>query len=333
MNRRGALWALFAVATVGGTGETRAQVNPAKPFQIATFPDFLNPTARDFFMDAMRELDWIEGRDFVILPSGFQLGEPGLDEAAKRVVVDKPDLLLTVNTATTLAVHRATPSIPIVAISFGYPVEAGIAHSLARPGKNVTGHSAYAGTEIWGKLLQLLHDVKPGTKRISVLWTYVPPLFPREEIEPAYAELRNAARSLGLTLHIAEAASSDQVADTLMNIEAERPDALLPTSSLALKLRPIVMEFAVKRLLPTITDVLWGDIEPYSPLLDHGVSWLAQTRAAVNNVVTILKGAKPGDLPIQQPANFYLRVNLKTASAIELTVPPSILARADRVIE
>lgn len=217
----------------------------------------------------MHELDWIEGRDFVIVLSRLQLGEPGIDEATKRVVADKPDLVLTVTTGITLAVHRATPSIPIVAISFGYPVEVGIAHSLARPGKNVTGISTYFGTEVWGKLLQLLHDVKPSTRRISVLWTYVPPLFPPEEIAPCYAELRNAARSLGLTLHIAEAASSDEVAVALKEIEAERPDALLLTTGLSLKLRPTVMEFAVKRHLPTITDVLWDDIEPYSPLLDQ----------------------------------------------------------------
>ena len=121
-------------------------------------------------------------------------------------------------------------SIPIVAISCGYPVEAGVGYSLARPGKNVTGNSLYAGTEIWGKLLRLLNEVKPGTKRINVLWTYVPPLFPREEIDPAYAELRNAAHSLGSTLQIVEAATSDQVAVAMKQIDAARPDALLITA-------------------------------------------------------------------------------------------------------
>ena len=265
---------------------------------------------------------------------GFQHAEAEVSEAAERVVANKPDLVLTFVTSNALVLHRATPTIPIVMISSGYPVEAGIAYSLARPGKNVTGNSFYAGTEIWGKLLQLLREVKPNTKRISVLWTYVPPLFPREEIDAAYAELRNAESSLGLTVHIVEAASSDKVAVALTEIDTERPDALLITSGLAFSERPTVMRFAVKRRLPTITDGVWGaEVQPYHPLLGYGALWSDLTRTAVNYVDMILKGAKPGDLPIQQPARLELAVNLKTASAIGLTVPPSLLTRADRVIE
>jgi putative ABC transport system substrate-binding protein len=325
---------LLAGATISGTWPARAQVNHAKPVRIATLPDFISPAARDWFIDAMRAVGWVEERDFFIVPSGFQIGEPGVDEVAKRVVKDKPDLILTFATSNALALHRATPSIPIVMISCGYPVEAGVAYSLARPGKNVTGNSLYAGTEVWGKLLQLLCDVKTSTKRVSVLWTYVPPLFPQEEIEPCYAELRNAARSLDLTLHIVEAQSSDQVAQALTQIDVERPDALLITGGLAPTLRPTVMEFAVKRRLPTITDGVWVvEIEPYHPLLGYGALWPDLTRKAVNYIDMILKGAKSGDLPIQQPAKFQLAVNLKTARAIDLTVPPSLLARADEVIE
>jgi len=185
-----------------------------------------------------------------------------------------------------------------------------------------------------GKLLQLLWEVKPSVNRVSVLWTYVPPQFPREEIDPCYAELRDAAGSLGLTLNIVEAASSDQVAGALAEIDAEQPDALLITGGVAVKLRPTVIEFAVKRRLPTITDGVWVvEIQPYHPLLGYGGLWPDLTRIAVNYVDRILKGAKPGELPIQQPSRFELAVNLKTARAIGLTVPPSLLARADKVIE
>jgi putative tryptophan/tyrosine transport system substrate-binding protein len=220
MNRRDAICALLAVTTLCGTWRATAQVNHAKPFRIATFPDFLSPAARDWFIDAMRELGWVEERDFFIISSGFQIGEPEVNEAARQVVANKPDLVLTFATSNALALHRATQSIPIVMISCGYPVEAGLAYSIARPGKNVTGNSFYAGTEIWGKLVEFLHEVKPDAMRLSVLWSYVPPLFPREEIEPAYTELRNAAHSLGLTLHIVETASSDQVAVALTEIDA-----------------------------------------------------------------------------------------------------------------
>jgi putative tryptophan/tyrosine transport system substrate-binding protein len=102
--------------------------------------------------------------------------------------------------------HRGTTSIPIVMATSGYPVEAGLAHSLARPGKNVTGNAAYEGQGIWSKLVQLLRDTKPEVHNVGVLWTYLPPLFPREEIDQSYAELRDAQRSLGVNVHIVEAA-------------------------------------------------------------------------------------------------------------------------------
>jgi putative ABC transport system substrate-binding protein len=329
VNWRDAVCALVAAATLSGTRWARTQDNQAKPFRIATFPD-VTPVTRDWFIDAMRDLGWIEERNFVIVPSEFQIGNAGVDEAARRVVADKPDLVLTFATSNALALHRAASSIPIVAISCGYPVEAGVAYSLASPGKNVTGNSLYAGTEIWGKLLQLLSEVKPGTKRISVLWTYVPPIFPRKEIDPAYAELRNAAHSLGLTLHIVEAATSDQVAVAMKEIDAERPDALLITGGLAFNLRSTVMEFAVKKRLPTMTDGLWV---ANPPLLGYGALWRDLTRHAVSYVDKILKGAKPGDLPIQLPAKFELVVNLKAAKAIGLAVPQELLSRADEVLE
>lgn len=106
-----------------------------------------------------------------------------------------------------IAAQRLSSTIPIVMWASGYPVEAGVAKSLARPGRNVTGNSIYAGPGVWGKLLQLLRDVKPAVKRIGVLWDYVPPLNPREGVEPCYLELRDAARSLGLTVSIVEIGS------------------------------------------------------------------------------------------------------------------------------
>jgi putative ABC transport system substrate-binding protein len=120
----------------------------------------------------------------------------------------------------------------------------------------------------------------------------------------------------------------------LLNWFAERPDALLITGGLTVRLRPTVMEFTVKRRLPTITDGVWVvQIQPYHPLLGYGALWPDLTRTAVNYVDKILKGAKPGDLPIEQPAKLELAVNLKTARAIGLTIPSALLARADRVIE
>ena len=151
------------------------------------------------FHDAMREVGWRVGRDFVPIESGLQFGEQ-MDTAAKRVVSANPDLIYTVNTAYVLAARRLTTTIPIVMWASGFPVEAGIADSLARPGKNVTGNSLYAGTEVFGKLLELLRDANPGVRRIGVLWSYLPPLHPPEEIEPCYREIRRAAQGDRMTV-------------------------------------------------------------------------------------------------------------------------------------
>jgi putative ABC transport system substrate-binding protein len=333
INRRDVMGALLALAGMAVPLRAKAQATKGeKPKRIVTFPDF-SPPIRDAFLDAMRELGWAESRDFIIVQSGFQWGVmSGIDEALGRLVADTPDLIFVGNDAHGLAAQRATVSIPIVLSISGYPVENGLAESLARPGKNVTGISAYAGVEIWSKLLQMLREAKPDIKRVSTLWTYVPPLFPPSE--PAVAELRNAARVLGLQLHIAEAAGPDLVPGALAEIEAERPDALLLTSgNLAVKVRPAVMQFAVNNRLATIADAVWViKVEPY-PLLTYGTRQTDLTRNAVYYVDKILKGAKPGELPIQQPRKLELKVSLKTAKAIGLTVPPSLLARADEVIE
>jgi putative ABC transport system substrate-binding protein len=333
MNRRDAVCALLAVAALSGRRHARAQAIKAKPFRIATLPDF-HPALRDLLPNAMRELGWTEGHEFLVIQSGLQFVGSDIDERARRVVADRPDLILTATTAIALAAHRATATIPIVMISSGYPVEVGLADSLARPGKNVTGNCIYAGLEVWSKLLQLLRETKPDTKRVGILWTYAPPAFPREEVEPCFVELKNAERLLGLKLHIVEAAGPEQVASALAQIDTERPDALLVTSGIAVELRSAVMEFAVKRRLPTITDAVWVvKIEPYHPLLGYGSRFTDLTRMAVHYVDKILKGASPGSLPIQQPAKLELIVNLKTATAIGLTVPASLLVRADEVIE
>jgi putative ABC transport system substrate-binding protein len=329
MNRRRAISGLLASAAAVTSSRARAQ--QAKPFRIAGFPNFA-PITRRILSDVMREVGWTEGTDFIIVQSGFEFGAPDPDEAARRTVAGNPDVILTIATSYALALHRATTSIPIVMVSCGYPVEAGLAISLAKPGKNVTGNSLYAGVEVWGKLIELLAQVKPGVKHIGILWAYTPPAFPREEIEPCYTELRNAEHLLGLKLSIIEIANTDQVPAALAQISAERPEALLLTGGLSLKSTSTIMEFAVDKGLPTIIDYGWVLGEP-SPLLSYSPVYEELARTAVLSIIKILKGAKPGDLPIQQPSRFELTVNLKTAKAIGLSIPQELLWRADRVVE
>jgi putative ABC transport system substrate-binding protein len=335
MRRREALGGLLALSAIA-MGPLRASAQAQKgyiPFRITTVPDW-RPESRGWFSDAMRDLGWTEGRDFIVVQSGILNSGQQLDEAIKRVLVDKPDLILTGTTASAFATHRATATIPIVMTSSGYPVEAGLADSLARPGKNVTGNTIYAGVEVWGKLLQLLRDAQPGIKRVSVLWTYVPPATPREEIEPCYAELRNAERLLGLQLHIVEAANVDRVSAALGEIEVERPDALLLAGGVTVQVVSSIVQFAIKRRLASITDFAWPAalVDPY-PLLSYGPVFRELVRSAVAFVDKVMRGAKPRDLPIQQPAKFEMVLNLKTAKMIDLIVPTDLLLRADKVIE
>ena len=189
-------------------------------------------------------------------------------------------------------------------------------------------------TEIWAKLIQLLLEVRPSTRRISALWTYVPPAFPKEEVEPCYAELKNAERFLNVTVRVVESAHSEQIPAALAQIEAEQPDALLLTSGVPLNLRSTVAQFAVDKRLPTITDVVWVTATgPYPPLLSYGPVWIELVRSTAAGIDKIMKGARAGELPIQHPAKFALTVNLRTAKAIGLSIPPLLLAHADEVFE
>jgi putative ABC transport system substrate-binding protein len=326
------------IGLVGGAATAWPLAAPAQntnkaPKRIAFFPD-LHQVALEYWQEDMRALGWIEGQDFIVLPSGIEAGSRNpSNEDAQRVVANNPDLIFVAATNYALAAQRATGSVPIVMLVSGYPVEAGVADSLAKPGRNVTGNTTYAETGVWGKLLQLLREAKPDIKRVGILWTYVVPAFPKEEIEPGYAELNSAARSLDLELHFVEVANSDQVQAALAEIDERNPGGLLLTSRFNFKARSVVGQFAVDKGLPTIADFDWTRLAQPFPLLTYGPIYRELFQTAVASVDKILRGSRPGDLPIQRPSRFELVVSLKTAKAIGLDLPLSLLARADRVIE
>src|SRR5258706_11809480 len=262
---------------------SRAQNTNKAPKRIAFFPD-LNPVALEYWQADMRVFGWIEGQDFIVLPSGIEAASRNpSSEDAQRLVANKPDLIFTASTNYALAAQRATGSIPIVMLTSGYPVEAGVVDSLAKPGRNVTGNTTYAETGVWGKLLQLLQEAKPDIKRVGILWTYVIPAFPKEEIEPDYAEVNSAARSLNLELHLVEVANSDKVAAALAEIDEWKPEGLLLTSFLNNKARSVVAQFSVDKGLPTIADFDWSFTQPY-PLLCYGAIYRELVQNAVASV-------------------------------------------------
>jgi len=330
MRRRGALTRLIALCAAAYMPGVHPQARRSSPYRIGV-PITLTPPSKQALVEEMRRLGWAYEKDYVFIDSGLPYG-PHVDEAARRVVSQRPDIVYVSTTAYAAAVHRLTSEIPIVMYSSGYPVQAGLANSLASPGKNVTGNTTYAGTGIWGKLLQLLGEAKPGVRRIGLLWDYLPPAFPREEIEFGMHDLRKDAQSLGFELHAADVSRPEETESAISLLEAQRVEAVLVTSGPAIFPQ---RANAIRRLsglrLPTVTDTRWiGDI---SPLLAYGPPAAVLRQQAVSYIYRILNGAKAGDLPIQQPSRFELVVNLTTAKRIGLSLPQSLLLRADEVLQ
>jgi ABC-type uncharacterized transport system substrate-binding protein len=286
---------------------------------------------------SMARLGWHEGKDYVFIEPPIPSNDfRKVREVITGVLSLRPDILVVHTGAHTAEAYRQTKTIPIVMFICGYPVEMGVADSLAHPGHNVTGNTIYAGTGIWGKLLELLKEVRPTAARVGVLWTYAPPAFLKSEIDGCLRDIRKSAAALGIAPNIVEAASEADGPQALDALGAAHPDALLLTALpyAFWKSWPTVMEFAVARRLPTIMDFppVVGDPRPL-PVMHYGPSYTELRDRAYMYVVRILKGAKPGDLPIQRPEKFDLVLNLESAKAIGLTLPQSLLVRANRVIE
>jgi putative ABC transport system substrate-binding protein len=334
MNRREAIFALLGLGITSAPLRVSAQIpQPAKLMRIGLLPAG-NENYRKWIAGFMREFNWIEGRDFnfVWFDSGYRTDQ--LETAAKRLVAENPDLIIATGDGFASAAQRLTTTIPIVLWVGGYPVEEGLANTLARPGKNLTGNSNYVGMGVFGKFVELLHAAKPNAKRIGVLFDYVPPFTRREVTEACLQEMRRAARAYGMTLHIAEVPSTDQVEAAIIQVKASRPDALIATSGTGLAAsRQRVAQFALEQRLPLIVDSAWPISQDEFPMIVYAPTMEDLMRRAASYVDRILKGAKAGELPIQQPAKFELVLNLKTARAIGLAIPPSLLLRADKVIE
>jgi len=334
MKRRQALGAILAAATLPAAALAQSVIGK-KPYRLGLIPEFEEmPTFRSDLAALLQQLGWREGSDFEFIVTGVKYHTLEIEAATARMVAEKPDLILAVGTSVAASLYRRTRTIPIVMVLSGYSVEAGLAESLARPGKNVTGTTIYAGTGVWAKYLELLQSAKPGLKRVGMLMSYTPPGHTREEIEPLYREVAQGAEKLGLQMRIVEVPSPDRADAALAEIEAWKPEALVLTSGQgAWTVREKLSGLAVRLRVPSVSDFPWLGIEP-QPLLIYAPEVVALWRAALTYAVRILRdGVRPGDLPIQQPAKFELEVNLKTAKAIGLTVPQSMLLRADRVIE
>ena len=277
---------------------------------------------RSLFLAALRDLGWVAGQNVVFEPRYAAGHTDRLPALAAELVRLKVDVIVTFLNQETLAAKQATNSIPIVMVLGVFPEHAGLVASLARPGGNVTGTTV---APIVGKYLELLKLAVPKLARVAIVWD---PTFPGLD----QAELEVAARKLGLTLALLDVQRSDDIAAALARIAKERPGALwiIPIGPLVAHTREIV-DFATKQRLPTIFPS--RDFVDIGGLMSYGYHRQhLMTRAAVY-VDRILKGANPADLPVEQPTKFEFVVNLKTAKAIGLTIPPSLLERADEIIQ
>ena len=290
--------------------------SPAPPFRPA-----------EMMRQGLRELGWVEGQGIVI-EARFAEGRydrlPGL---AADLVRLKVDLIAAVGAAAAKAAKNATQTIPIVMISVGDPVGLGLVASLARPGGNVTGLAFSVDFDTYGKGLELLKEAVPGVRRVAVLSNPANPYQPL-----AIENVSVVARSLGVQLQLLAVRGSNELDGAFAAMVKERAGALLVlTDPMFTGNRARLADLGVKHKLPSIHGV--RESAEAGALMSYGPNFDVISRRAAIYVDKILKGAKPGDLPIEQPTKFELVINLRTAKALGLTIPPALLQRADQVIE
>jgi putative ABC transport system substrate-binding protein len=289
------------------------EVSPPDPFVEA-------------FKQGLRELGYVEGRNISIeyrWAEGKTQRLPGLAADLARL---KVDVIVTTGTSPTQAAMRETTTIPIVMVSTGDPVGTGLVASLARPGGNVTGNTIL-GAELAGKRLQLLKDILLNFSRVAFLWNPA-----NASHNPHFHEIQTAARALSLTVQSVEVRDPNEFESVFLKMMRDRPDALIMTAD-GMHRRHLawIVDFAAKKRLPAMYQV--NEYVEAGGVRSYGASQADLFRRAATYVDKILKGAKPADLPVEQPTKFELVINLKTAKALGLTIPQTLLLRADQVIE
>ena len=279
------------------------------------------------FRQGLRDLGWTEGRNIVI---EYRFAEGRLERLpafAADLAKLRVEVIVAGATAPALAAKKATATLPIVMMNAFEPDKLGLIASLARPGGNVTGVSYSVGPDITGKMLELLKEAVPKVRQVAILSNPANPAH-----APAVLNLREAAAPLGVQLQLLEAREPEQFSAAFDAMGKERAEALLVVAdALFVTHRAKLHEFASKNRLPTMHGL--RDHVEAGGLLSFGPGIVATSARAAFYVDKILKGAQPADLPVEQPTKFELAINLRTAKALGLTIPKSLLVRADQVIE
>ncbi len=294
---------------------------------------FLTPTSPcvsyvylEVFRRGLRELGYTEGQNIAIECRSAEGKAGRLPDLAREIAHLGPDVIVAADSSAAVAAKKATSAIPIAFANSADPVGVGLVGSIPRPGGNVTGLSLLA-VELAGKRLELLKEALPKLSRVALL------------LYPAYApdvlaatETQDAARKLGVRVQPREVRAPGEFAHAFSQMIREQADArLVPPSPLTNENRTRMVSLAAKNRLPAMFG-LWESVDA-GDLMSYGTSLSDNFRRAATYVDKILKGAKPADLPVEEPTRFELVINLKTAKALGLTFPPSILIRADQVIQ
>jgi putative ABC transport system substrate-binding protein len=310
-----------------------SQVAIAQPFGRAVRLGLLDLAGEDLmvaqwgiFRDRLRELGYVEYRNLVIERRSAGGAPERLPALAAELVGLEPDLIVASGTPETLALMKVTKRIPIVFTTTGDAVATGMVASLARPGGNVTGQSSMYSV-ISAKWIQLLVELVPAAKRIAFLGPTS-----NQAIQANFRSMQATARSLGITVQLLDASSPEAIASAFETMAAQKFDGFMVAAvGQLLASRQQIVELAARHRLPAI--YAREEFVEAGGLLSFGISVVERFRGAAEVVDRILRGAKPAEMPVEQPTKFELVINLKTARALGLKIPQSILLRADRVIE
>lgn len=282
------------------------------------------PAPEQNVIEGLRDLGWVDGQS-IALVIRYAEGRPErLPELTQELVKSRVDLIVGVGTDVAKVVKSVVRTIPLVMSVSEDPVDIGLVASLGRPGGNMTGVS-FISAELAAKRLQLLKEIVPQASRIAVLWNPA-------HVDLEFKELEPAARTLGIRLLSVEARSPEELDGAFRALASGGADALMVVPSRMINQNAKrIASFAVERRLPAVS--LWSAFAEAGGLMTYGPNVGIMIRRMASHVDKILKGARPGDLPIERPTHFELVLNLKTAKTLGLTVPQAVLLRADRVIE
>jgi putative ABC transport system substrate-binding protein len=316
---RGAGLAILGVSLVSS-----AQRTGTKP-RIGFLTPGPNPREPAFW-EGMRQLGYVDGKTIVVDRRSAEGDFARLPVLAAEIAKDRPDVIVSIASAATVAAKEATSTIPIVMVGAADPVAGGLVGNLARPGGNLTGTSTQTTAAV-GKLLELIPQLLPKATRVVALWDPVNAISQQLRL----GETLIAAARLRLFVRIVEVRARDDLDRAFAGLQSARPDAVLVSGdTFFLANAGRVAELALANQLPVFSTA--RPMTEAGNLASYGADATAVARRAASYVQRILKGARPSDLPVEQPTKFELVINLKTAKALGLTIPQSVLARADEVI-